>query len=123
MTNQPTRPAMTMREIRERLGHATPGLPDIDVTVTRIEVSLLPEGDINRKYYRLFVERTVRGTWTVHDGHGGYDIDGVWAPGLAVAHEFDDSEDAVALAKRLAPNVTVNGLTAADAYRRSHPTP
>ncbi|MER6601137.1 hypothetical protein [Streptomyces parvus] len=123
MNTQPARPAMTMREIREHLGHVTPGLPDVDVTVTRIEVSLLPEGDINRKYYRLFVERTVRGTWTVHDGHGGYDIDGDWAPGLAVAHEFDDSDDAVVLAKRLAPNVTVNGLTAADAYRRSNPTP
>ncbi|MEV7654607.1 hypothetical protein AB0O39_10595 [Streptomyces anulatus] len=123
MPDQPTRHAMTMREIREHLGHATPGLPDVEATVTRIEVSLLPEGDINRKYYRLFAERTVRSTWTVHDGHGGYDIDGDWAPGLAVAHEFADSDDAVALAKRLAPNVMVNGLTAADAYRRAHPTP
>ncbi|MFE4915851.1 hypothetical protein ACFRCX_30570 [Streptomyces sp. NPDC056652] len=122
MNDQTARPAMTMREIREGLGHATPGLPDVDVIVTRYEVSLLPLNDVNRKYFTLYVERTRRGMWIVNDGHGGYDIDGDWAPGLAVAHEFNDYDDAIALARRLAPNVTINGHTAADAYRRTHPT-
>ncbi|MDR3083097.1 MAG: hypothetical protein LBV60_19625 [Streptomyces sp.] len=115
-------PAMTMREIREALGHVKPGQPDVIVSVTRYEVSVLPREDINRRYFTLFVELT-RGGWIVHDGHGGYDVDGDWAPGLAVAHEFADYSDAIALAKRLAPNVTVNGHTATEAYHRTYPAP
>ncbi|MFJ3289936.1 hypothetical protein ACIPMW_32210 [Streptomyces sp. NPDC086669] len=92
--------------------------PELIVSITRYEVSVLPHDDINRRYFTLFVELS-RGGWIVHDGHGGYDIDGDWAPGLAVAHKFADYEDALDLAKRLAPNVTVNGHTATDAYRRT----
>ncbi|WP_158674725.1 hypothetical protein [Streptomyces hoynatensis] len=66
---------------------------------------MLPRTDINRKHYTLFVELTRRGAWIVHDGHGGYDSDGDWVPGLAVAHEFTDYEDALTLAKQLAPRI------------------
>ena len=97
----------------------TDSSPEPIVSITRYEVSVLPRDDINRKYFTLFVELTRSGAWIVHDGHGGYDIDGDWAPGLAVAHEFADCDDALDLAKRLAPNVTVNGHTATDAYRRT----
>jgi hypothetical protein len=99
-------------------GHPVPGRPEPIVTVTRYEVSVLPRNDINRKFFTLFVE-LARDGWIVHDGHGGYDIDGDWAPGLAVAHAFADYDDALALAKTLAPNVTVNGHTATEAYQRT----
>lgn len=92
--------------------------PEPIVSITCYEVSVLPRGDINRRYFTLFVELT-RGGWIVHDGHGAYDTDGDWAPGLAVGHEYADYEDALALAKKLAPNVTVNGHTATDAYHRT----
>lgn len=122
MSDQPesaARPAMTMGEIRTALGHTD---PPVLVSITRYTVSVLPADDINRKCFALYVELT-SGGWIVHDGHGGYDVDGDWAPGLAVAHEFSDYDDALALARKLAPNVTVNGHTATDAYRRTHPAP
>jgi hypothetical protein len=90
--------------------------PEVTVNITRYTVSALPADNINHKHYALHVELT-RGGWIVHDQHGGYDIDGDWAPGLAVAHKFADYEDALALAKKLAPNVTVNGYTVTDALR------
>lgn len=112
------KPAMTMREIREGLGHVKPGEPEVLVTITRYAVSVLPADDINRKYFTLFVELTHRG-WIVTDGHGGYDSDGGWEPGRLGAHPFADHDDALALARRLAPGVTVNGHTALEVYRRS----
>ena len=110
------KPAMTMREIRESLGHTKPGQPDVIVNITRYTVSVLPADNINHKHFALYVELT-RGGWIVHDGHGGYDIDGDWAYDLGVAHEFADYDDALALAKRLAPNVIANGQTATEAYQ------
>lgn len=119
MTDSSARPAMTMRQVREGLGHIKPGQPEVLVEITRYEVSVLPADDINRKHFALYVDRTRNGSWIVNDGHGGYDIDGDWAPGLAVAHEFNDYDDALALARKLAPNVTVNGHTATEAYHRT----
>ncbi|MFD7922483.1 hypothetical protein ACFV3R_25065 [Streptomyces sp. NPDC059740] len=87
--------------------------------ITRYEVSVLPADDINRRYFTLYVEKTRRGKWVVTDGHGGYDRDGNWTPGLTSGIEYADVEDALALARRLAPNVTVNGHTATDAYHRT----
>ena len=115
MTDQ--MPAKTMREIREGLGHVKPGDPEVIVSVTRYAVSVLPPGDINRKYFTLFVELG-RDGWTVHDGHGSYGADGEWEPGRLNAHAFADYDDALALARRLAPDVTVNGHTALEAYQR-----
>lgn len=93
-------------------------LPEPIVSITRYEVSLLPCGDINRKYFTLFVELNRNG-WTVHDGHGGYGANGEWEPGRLNAYPFADYDDALALARRLAPSVTVNGHTARDAYLRA----
>ena len=123
MTEQPARPAMTMREIRTALGHTD---PPVLVEVGRYEVSLLPRGDINRKYFTLFVENRGGGRWAVHDGHGCYAADGTWAAGIKpferpdweTTHRFD-LDDALALARKLAPTVSVNGHTALDAYRRT----
>jgi hypothetical protein len=120
MTDQ--KPAMTMREIREGLGHMKPGEPEVLVSITRYAVSVLPANDINRKYFTLFVEPG-RGGWIVTDGHGSYDADGGWEPGRLGAHPFADYDDALALARKLAPGLTVNGHTAVEAYRRTHPAP
>lgn len=95
--------------------------PEVLVDITRYEVSVLPADDINRRHHVLYVDRTRRGTWIVNDGHGGYDIDGDWAPGLAVAHEFADYDDALDLARRLAPNLAANGRTAAEVHRQGLP--
>lgn len=87
------------------------------VTITRYTVSVLPVDDINHRYFALTVELTARGEWVVHDGHGAYSADGTWTQGRLGAHPFADYSDAIALAKRLAPAVTVNGRTATDAFR------
>lgn len=114
----PTGRAMTMREIREGLGHVQPGQPDVLVTVTRYTVSVLPAGDINHKYFALQVELKAGG-WIVHTGHEYYAEDGTWQPSQAVAHRFADYDDALAFAREAAPELTVNGRTAVDAYRRT----
>ena len=116
--NTTGRPAMTMREIREGLGHVQPGQPEVLVSITRYAVSVLPANDINREYVALHVELSREG-WIVHDGHGGYDADGGWEPGRLGAHPFADYDDALALARELAPGLTVNGHTATEAYQRT----
>jgi hypothetical protein len=103
-------------------------LPDVSVQITRYEVSLLPEGDINRKYFTLFVEHWGKGVWGVHDGAASYDIDGDRSDGLKpygregweALNRFD-LDTALAVAKEAAPHVVVNGHTATDAYYRTHP--
>jgi hypothetical protein len=117
------KPAMTMREIRDRLGHTAPAEPEVIVSVTRYTVSVIPADDINHRYFALIVEPTRRGTWAVTDGHGGYDRDGRWTPGRDSGSEYADVDDALALARRLAPGLTVNGHTAVEAYQRTHPGP
>lgn len=118
MTEQP---AMTMREIRDRLRGTKPAQPQVLVAVTRYTVSVLPPDDINHRYFALYVELTPRG-WIVTDGHSGYDADGIGHHGEARWHPFNDYEDALAVARRLAPGLTVNGHTATDAYHRTHAT-
>jgi hypothetical protein len=120
-TNEQPRRAMTMREIREGLGHVKPGQPEVIVNVTRYTVSVLPADDVNHRYFALFVELTQRGTWAVTDGHGGFGPDGKWTPGRDSGAEYADVDEALDLARRLAPGLTVNGHTAVDAYRRTHP--
>lgn len=116
MTDQ--KPAMTMREIREGLGHVTPGEPEVLVSITRYAVSVLPAGDINRKYFTLFVELG-RDGWVVTDGHAFYAEDGTWQPAQWLARQFADYDEALALAREIAPEMTVNGHTATEVYRRT----
>ncbi|MFJ3839429.1 hypothetical protein ACIPY6_28535 [Streptomyces sp. NPDC090054] len=107
--------------------------PEPTVTATRYEISLLPEGDVNRRTFLLYVEYRGQGLWAVHDGHGQYDADGEWCAGMSPAgpaenwfgvHRFS-LHMALELAKQLAPGITVNGHTAAEAYqaRQTLPTP
>lgn len=93
--------------------------PDVLVTATRYTVSVLPDDDINRRYFEVYIELTPRG-WAVHDGHAGYDDGAGEHVGETHRHPLADYQDALDLARWLAPRLTVNGRTAVDAYRRTH---
>lgn len=100
-------------------GPAATDQPEVIVSVTRYTVSVLPADDINHKYFALHVALKGDG-WVVHNGHEFFTRDGSWRPGLAAACRFADCDDALAVAREVAPHVTVNGHTAADAYRRAY---
>ncbi|EFE65828.1 predicted protein [Streptomyces viridosporus ATCC 14672] len=130
MTDQPKR-AMTMREIREGLGHVQPGQPEPIVQATRYEVSLLPEGDVNRLLFTINVEYRGDNRWAVVRHRLCMNAEGVWSwesvpsereDEWLAAHRFD-LDTALRLAKEHAPKVMVNGMTALSVYRRTHPTP
>jgi hypothetical protein len=94
--------------------------PDPIVSITRYAVSVLPVDDINRKYFVLYVELKPHG-WIVTDGHQYYGPNDGVELSQSTAHHFADYDDALAVARRLAPDLTVNGHTATEAYRRTHP--
>lgn len=98
-----------------------PNDPQVATFVTRYTVSVLPPDDINYRCFALQVELAPRG-WIVTDGHSGYDADGNRHHGEPRHHPFEDGGEALALARRLAPGLTVNGHTAIDAYHRTHPS-
>ena len=125
------KPAMTMREIREGLGHVQPGQPEPTVQATRYEVSLLPEGDVNRLLYTINVEYRGGDRWAVVRHRQCMNALGEWSwesvpsereDEWLAEHRFD-LDAALRLAKEHAPKVTVNGRTAVDACRRTHPAP
>jgi hypothetical protein len=100
-------------------------LPAASVQPTAYRVSLLSEGDVNFKFYVLTVEYCQEGQWAVTNGDSCLGADGTWADGVVpygrgaawlTAHRFD-LDTALRLAQAAAPHVTVNGRTAADAYR------
>ncbi|MFD0393411.1 hypothetical protein ACFQ3Z_16395 [Streptomyces nogalater] len=85
-----------------------PQTPDVIVSLTRFTVSVLPANDVNHKAYALQVELKPHG-WVVHDGHVYFDPDGSEAFSQSTAYHFADHEDALALAKRLAPGSPSTG--------------
>jgi hypothetical protein len=85
------------------------------VSITRYAVSLLPEHDVNYKFYVLLVDRR-EGGWVIHNGHEYYTPEGTWDPTSWKARVFPDRMDALAVAEKLAPGITVNGRTATEAY-------
>lgn len=130
MTEQP-RPAMTMREITDALGHTTPGTPRARVQATRYEVSILPEGDINRSVFTINVEYRGDGRWAAVRHGECLNSVGEWSYEMRPSERDDawldehrfDLGDALRLAKAAAPHLRVNGHTAIDAYHRTHPAP
>lgn len=99
--------------------------PEPIVQVTRYEVSLLPESNINRRHFTLYVEWRGNDTWAVTNGfHECLGTDGSWSyesipserrDEWIVEHRFD-LDTALKLARDHAPNATVNGFTAALVY-------
>jgi hypothetical protein len=92
--------------------------PEVIVSITRYTVSVLPADDINHRYFALNVELKPRG-WVVHNGHEYFGPDGARELSQSTARHFADYDDALALAKRLAPGLVVNGHTAVDAWHRT----
>ncbi|MEV6146390.1 hypothetical protein [Streptomyces sp. NPDC051992] len=96
---------------------------------TEYEVSILPEGDINRHVFAITVEYRGVGRWAVTRHGSCLGTDGEWAQGVKpydrgddwlTTHRFD-LDTALRLARDAAPHIVVNGHTALDAYRRTHP--
>ncbi|MFI6560354.1 hypothetical protein [Streptomyces sp. NPDC050534] len=137
-TNEP-RPAMTMRQIREGLGHIEPGQPDPIVQTTGYTVSCLPEDHDERWTYTVRVSYRGDGLWSVQCRSQYVDADGKRSPGFcwsrgpqepATQAEMDDFDaeqaewlkayrfdhvTALRIAKQLAPTLTYRGRTVADA--------
>jgi len=90
--------------------------PEVIVTITRYTISVLPADDINHKYFALHVELKPRG-WVVHNGHEFYTAEAGWEPSQTLARHFADYDDALAVAREAAPDLTLNGRTAAEVYR------
>lgn len=106
-------------------------IPEPTVQAVLYEVSILPEGDINRHIFAIEVRYRGGGRWAVVRHESCLGADGSWEFGVKeydrgdawlAAHRFD-LDTALDLAKQAAPHVVVNGHTAADAYRRTHPAP
>lgn len=132
MSQPEPRPAMTMRQIREGLGHVKPGIPEATALPTTYVVSCLPEGHDARLAYTINVQYRGEGLYAIvrnalrfwgTDGTWQYkpnwDEDGGEAEAQAeekwlAAHRFGHDE-ALRLARELAPTLTYRGLTVADA--------
>lgn len=124
MTDQ-SKPAMTMREIREALGHVEPGQPEPIVQATRYTVNCLPEDGLDSHVFEITVEYRGDNRWAVKRHSQCLAADGTWDYEMRpsereddwlAAHRFD-LNTALKLAKEAAPHVTVNGFTVADALR------
>ncbi|MGW6531420.1 hypothetical protein [Streptomyces venezuelae] len=121
------KPAVTMREIREQLGHVDPGVPSASVQASRYEVSILPEDDINRSVFTINVEYRGDDRWAAVRHGQCLNAAGEWSYESIPSEREDDwlaghrfsLGAALVLAKKAAPHLRVNGRTALDAYRRT----
>jgi hypothetical protein len=144
MTTPPTdQPAMTMRQIRERLGHIKPSEPEAIVQTTGYVVSCLPEGHDDRWTYSVRVAYRGDGLWSVQRRSQYVDVSGIPSPGFswsggpdepateAEMDSFDaeqaewlkayrfDCDTALRLARQLAPTLTYRGRSVADVLAAS----
>lgn len=88
--------------------------PEPIVTATRYSVSCLPISHRDRGHFEIHVQRRRDGRWSVGDFFDYFDPDGK-------RHEEAwpmSEDDAFELAKRLAPQMAVNGRTVADVLAR-----
>lgn len=101
--------------------------PEAHVRATEYTVSCLPASDVNAYLFTLTVEERSEGRWAVCRNSSCYDREG------RREHERIPSErraewlarfrfpleEALEIAKRLAPTITVNGYTVSDALTGS----
>ena len=89
-------------------------------------MSCLPDAHPSRKYFTLTVKWRGGDRWSVHDMFGCLSLRGVWdtEPSSSVrterweAQHFMDLASALALAKRIAPQMTLpDGRTVVDVLR------
>ncbi|MEV7034565.1 hypothetical protein AB0N99_30590 [Streptomyces sp. NPDC093272] len=101
--------------------------PPATVTITRYEVSVLPEDDINRSVFTINVENRGNDRWAVVRHQQCMNAKGEWSWERVPSEREDEWLDehrfnratALELAKWAAPQIVVNGHTAIDAYRRT----
>jgi hypothetical protein len=94
---------------------------------TTYTVSALPEDDINADLFAITVEYRGRGLWAVKRLSQCLAADGSWSYEPTPSGREDDwlaehrfsREEALRLAEAAAPGVTVNGITVAEALRRT----
>jgi hypothetical protein len=105
--------------------------PEALVQPTAYVVSILPEGDINRHVFTITVQYWGDDRWAITRHGSCLGADGQWEFGIKeydrgddwlTTHRFD-LDTALRLARDAAPHLVVNGHTALDAYRRTHPAP
>jgi hypothetical protein len=95
-------------------------------TATTYTVSLLPDDDINHGHYAITVEYRGDDRWAVMQRRWCLGTDGGWEYEMQVSEREDDwlathrfpLEQALELAKAAAPDVEVNGRTAAEVLAR-----
>lgn len=96
---------------------------------TEYEVSILPEGDINRSVFAIAVQYRSEGRWAVTRHSSCLGADGIWSwesipsereDDWLDAHRFD-LDTALRLACNAAPHVVVNGHTATEVHHRTRP--
>lgn len=104
--------------------------PEVEtiVTATKFHVSCLPPDQLDSRTWGIDVESTGRGTWAVRHLGQCLDVnDGYWDPEplpssrneeWRVTHRFPLAE-AIAAAREAAPDIVVNGLTAAEVARKT----
>lgn len=103
--------------------------PKAIVQITRYEVSVLPENDINRSLFTIYVENRGDDRWAVVRFGECMNTKGEWSYELRPSERDDDwlaehrfnRATALELAQWAAPRIVVNGETAVDAYRRTRP--
>ncbi|MGW6569724.1 hypothetical protein [Streptomyces sp. NPDC054975] len=88
-------------------------MPEPTVTATQYVVSVLPDTHPDRRYWSAIVARTPDG-WMVHDSDSTYGPDGQRAT-FEDAPVHADLDAALAIARRVAPDVTLNGHPVTDA--------
>jgi hypothetical protein len=127
MTDHTSRPAMTMRQIRQALGHTVPppGVPEPTVQPTGYVVSCLPEGHDDRWTFTVQVRYAGHGLFAIKHGIRQYGTDGTWSyepdfdeddaaeDAWLKEHRFDH-DTALRLARELAPTLTYRGQSVAD---------
>ncbi|MYZ37106.1 MULTISPECIES: hypothetical protein [unclassified Streptomyces] len=105
--------------------------PVVTCQATEYEVSLLPENDINRHVYTITVQYRGEGRWAVTRHSSCLGADGTWEFGVKEydrgdnwlnSHRFD-LDTALRLAREQAPQIVVNGRTAAEVVELTRPAP
>lgn len=97
-------------------------VPEPVVRPTRYAVSCLPADDVNARHFTVWVAERGPDEWAVTSGVYCYDADGQVSYEPRVSEREDDWRarhrfdlgTALALAKRIAPTLTVNGYTVVD---------
>ncbi|MGW4703742.1 hypothetical protein [Streptomyces sp. NPDC004285] len=92
--------------------------PEILIEATRYSVSLLPRDDVNFNAFALHVQRR-RDGWGITDGFGWVEgHTGYMTLDSYEALVFPELDDALDMARKIVPTISVNGYTATDAYSR-----